>query len=247
MYPGQVSTGAAVIVGDEILSGKVSDTNAPRIVRLFREAGVTLSRMTVIGDEPAMIADEVARCSRAFDYVITSGGIGPTHDDCTIAGVARAFSVGIVRNPELESMIRGFWRDRFNDAALRLAEVPEGARLLYGKDGLLPVVVIQNVYLLPGIPRLFAVKLESLRHELSGRPTVLHSLYLTSDETAIAALLGAVDSEFPSVRVGSYPQTEHLDHSLWVTLEGTDPAEVERATCRLVSLLPPSDLVRVQR
>ncbi len=242
-----MSTGAAVIVGDEILSGKVTDTNTPLLVRLFRNAGVTLCRLTVIGDQPEAIADEVSRCSRACDYVVTSGGIGPTHDDCTIAGVARAFGVGIARSPVLEAMIRGFWRERLNDAALRLAEMPEGARLLYGEDGLLPVVVMHNVYLLPGIPRLFALKLKSLRLELTGQPTIMHSLYLTSDETAIAGFLSTVDGEFPNVRVGSYPQTERADYSLWVTIEGTDAAEVERATGRLASMLPATDLVRVQR
>ena len=129
--------------------------------------------------------DEKLLTDRILDGILrhridtdASGGIGPTHDDCTVRGVAAAFGLGVELHPELEAMIRGYWRDRFTPAALRMAEVPAGSRLLAGGDGLLPLIVCRNVYLFPGVPRLFSAKLPSLRRELKGTVKVLNGLYL---------------------------------------------------------------------
>jgi molybdenum cofactor synthesis domain-containing protein len=242
-----VTTAAALIIGDEILSGKVADTNGPLLIALLADLGVRLQRLVYLGDEMDDIAAEVRACSDRFDAVITSGGIGPTHDDCTIAAVARAFGVGVDRDPDLEAMIRAWWADRLTDDALRMADVPAGARLLYGGDGLLPLVVIRNVYLLPGIPRLFEAKLPALRSELAGVRLCLSSLYLRSDESRVAALLRQVDGEFPAVKIGSYPRLEAEDFRIWVTVEAEDGDVLEGAVARLLALLPADEVVRVER
>ena len=242
-----MTTAAGIIIGDEILSGKVRDTNAPLLIDLFREIGVELQRLAYIADELDAISGEIRGTAAAHDVVVTSGGIGPTHDDRTVAGVARAFSVPVVRDPDLESMIRRFWGARVNDAALRMADVPQGARLIEGGDGLLPIVAVANVYLLPGIPELFRAKLPTLRRHLSGTRVVIGSLYLRSDESSIAALLGSVDGDFSGVKVGSYPSLHDADFRLWVTVEGPDPGEVVRAIECLLEGLKPEDVVRVER
>src|SRR5210317_403438 len=120
-----MTTAAAIIIGDEILNAKVRDTNTPLLIDFFAELGVDLERVVVIGDELEGIAAEVATCSEKYDVVLTSGGVGPTHDDCTVRGVANAFGVGVVRHPDIEEMIRGYWGERFTESALRMAEVPE--------------------------------------------------------------------------------------------------------------------------
>jgi len=243
-----MTTAAAIIIGDEILSAKVRDSNTPLLVDLLAELGVELGRISVIGDDCETIAAEVASCSNKYDVVITSGGVGPTHDDCTIKGVAGAFSVGVVVHPELEAMIRAYWGPRFTESALRMAEMPEGSRLLYSDDGLLPLVVFGNVYLFPGVPRLFAAKLPSLRGELTGTTKVLHSVFLNSDESRVAPLLGQVAEEHPEVKVGSYPRFgEAVDHRLWISLEAVDGAKVSAATDHLLELVPDEDVVRVER
>ena len=243
-----MTTAAAIIIGDEILSAKVRDANTPLLIDLLAELGVELGRIVVIGDDCEGIANEVAACSAKYDVVFTSGGVGPTHDDCTIEGVASAFSVGVVVHPELEAMIRAYWGARFTDSALRMAEMPEGSRLLYGDDGLLPLVVFDNVYLFPGVPRLFAAKLPSLRGELTGTPKVLHGVYLNSDESRVAPLLGRVAEEHPKVKVGSYPRFgEDVDHRLWICLEAVDGEEVAAATDHLLELVPDEEVVRVER
>jgi molybdenum cofactor synthesis domain-containing protein len=243
-----MTTAAAIVIGDEILSAKVRDANTPLLIDFMAELGIDLERIVVIGDDCKAIAAEVAKCSQKYDVVITSGGVGPTHDDCTVRAVADAFGVEVVRHPDIEAMIRAYWGERFTESALRMAEMPEGSRLFYGDDGLLPLVVFENVYLFPGVPRLFAAKLPSLRAELSGTPKIVHGVYLNSDESRIAPLVGQVAEECLKVKVGSYPRFgEGKDHRLWISIEGTDANQVAEATDRLLELLKDEEVVRVER
>lgn len=229
-------TAAVVVIGDEILSGKVAEANLGLLIPMLRQEGVQVRRVAIIPDEVDAIAAEVADCAARHDAVITSGGIGPTHDDLTVDGVARAFSVEVVRNSELEFLIRSWWHDRLTDAALRLADVPAGSRLLAADDALLPLVVMRNVFLMPGVPHLFQRKLETLRRELGGGvPPTLRTMTIAAEETAIAAALSAVAAAFPQVKIGSYPRHRR---TVWVTLEGVDAAQVSIAAKRLAELLP---------
>jgi molybdenum cofactor synthesis domain-containing protein len=237
----------AVIIGDEILSGKIRDTNTPLLIDELRVAGVELVRIVIVGDEPSAIAEEVERSSGRADHVFTSGGIGPTHDDRTIEGIALAFGLPVVHHPELEEMIRAKWGDRTNEAALKLAEVPEGARLLRAAGAFLPVVAIRNVFVLAGVPQIFAAGLEVVRGELRGTCICLQSLYLSSDETSIAAVLTRVAKELPEVKIGSYPRIGDPDHRVRVTVEGTDEDRVQAALASLLELLPPGSVLRIER
>jgi len=241
-----MTTAAGIIIGDEILTGRVRDTNAPLLIDLLNDLGVTLCSISIIGDDLDTIAEHVQRDAGRYDAVITSGGVGPTHDDLTIEGVARAFDVPVVRHPELEQMIRRLWGERFTEGALRMADIPQGGRLLFGHDGLLPLVAIRNVYLLPGIPQLFAAKLKALRDELHGCRPTLHHLYLSSDESRIAPCLAQVDGEFEDVKIGSYPTFGQADYRLWVTIEGMEAQRVERARDRLLELIPPAEILRTE-
>ncbi len=147
-----MTTAAAIIIGDEILSGKVRDANSAPLIDLFAEIGVDLQRIAFIGDEVEDIIAEVRGCSERYDAVITSGGVGPTHDDRTVPAIAKAFGVEVECHPDLEKMIRAWWGERFTEAALRMAEIPAGSRLIYSNDGLIPMVAFRNIYIFPGIP-----------------------------------------------------------------------------------------------
>jgi molybdopterin-biosynthesis enzyme MoeA-like protein len=226
----------------------VREANTPVLIDFMASLGIDLDRIVVIGDDCAGIAVEVAACAAKYDVVITSGGVGPTHDDCTVRGVAEAFRVGVVRHPDIEAMIRAYWGERFTESALQMANVPQGSRLLYGDDGLLPLVVYKNVYLFPGVPALFAAKLPSLRAEIRGTPKVVHGVYLNSDESRVAPLVGQVARECPEVKIGSYPRFgEKTDHRLWISLEAVDAETVAAATERLLDLLKDEEIVRVER
>jgi molybdenum cofactor synthesis domain-containing protein len=243
-----MTTAAAIIIGDEILSGKVQDTNTRSVIQMLHEIGVELVRIVTIGDDPACIAEEVNRCRWRCDHVITSGGVGPTHDDRTMEGVALAFDRGVVRHPDLERVIRHHWGARVNDAALKLSEVPEGARLLASGDGWLPVVAVENVFILPGIPKLFEAKLVRVREQLAGgRPRVLHSLYLSADESSIAEVLSRVDDAHDAVKIGSYPRLGGADYRVHVTVEAAEREDADRALDQLLELLDAEYVVRVER
>ena len=138
-------TCALVVIGNEILSGKVQDSNAYFAACELRKLGVSLLRVAVIPDEIPIIAEEVAYCSARFDIVITSGGVGPTHDDLTMEGVAAAFKRKLILHPDLERLIRSHFSDRVNSAGLKMAEVPEGPVLNEAGDIRFPTVQIENV------------------------------------------------------------------------------------------------------
>jgi molybdenum cofactor synthesis domain-containing protein len=242
-----MTTAAGIIIGDEILSGKVRDANAAPLIALCAEVGVDLQRISYIGDTEEDIVAEVRFCAERFDAVITSGGVGPTHDDRTVASIAKAFGVGVERHPDLIKMIHAWWGERLNEAALRMADIPAGSRLVYSNDGLIPMVAINNVYIFPGIPRLFAAKVKALRGELEGSRKHLANLYLSSDESAIADRLTAVDSASPEVKIGSYPRSEGEDHRVWITFESASAEAANEAVDRLLAVLDAAEVVRVER
>jgi molybdenum cofactor synthesis domain-containing protein len=242
-----MTTAAAIIIGDEILSGKVRDRNAGPLIDLLAELGVDLQRIAYISDEEDDIISEVRSCSDKYDVVITSGGVGPTHDDRTVPSIAAAFGVAVEVHPDLEKMIRAWWGERFTEAALRIGQVPVGSRLLYSGDGLIPLVQFRNIFIFPGIPRLFAAKIGALKSELIGSERHRRNLHLSPDESAVADRLAEVDRSFPEVKIGSYPRSEGEDHRVWVTLEGTTASAVDAALDRLLEVLDADEVVRVER
>jgi molybdenum cofactor synthesis domain-containing protein len=222
-------TAGIVVIGDEILSGKFVEENAAFLIGELRALGVELRRITVVPDDLDDIADTVVDCARRFDHVFTSGGVGPTHDDVTMAAIAKGFGTTVTRHPDLEARIRAYWRDQLADANLRLADVPAGATLVYGKDQVWPVVAYENVYIMPGVPALFRRKFVDIRDRFRAAPVTAARLYVDLEEGELAPHLDAVVAEFPAVKVGSYPRFSERDFRVLVTLEGTDGAQVSGA------------------
>ena len=224
-----MATAGIVIIGDEILSGKFVEENAVFLIGELRTLGVDLRRITVIPDDLADIAATVRDASARFDHVFTSGGVGPTHDDVTMAAIAHAFGTTVTRHPDLEAKVRGYWREQLADANLRLADVPAGAELVYGKDQIWPVVCYRNVYILPGVPTLFRRKFVDIRDRFRAEPVTAARLYIDLEEGELAPHLDAVVAAHPTVKVGSYPRFSERDFRVLVTLEGPASAEVTAA------------------
>lgn len=222
-------TAGIVIIGDEILSGKFVEENAAFLIGELRSLGVDLRRITVVPDDLHDIASTVVATSDRFDHVFTSGGVGPTHDDITMAAIAHAFGTTVTRHPDLEMRVRAYWKDRLADANLRLADVPAGAELVFGKDQVWPVVCYRNVYIMPGVPTLFRRKFIDIRDRFRSVPVTAARVYVDLDEGELAPHLDAVVKDFPAVRVGSYPRFSERDFKVLVTLEGTDGAQVTAA------------------
>jgi molybdenum cofactor synthesis domain-containing protein len=222
-------TAGIVIIGDEILSGKFVEENAAFLIGELRALGVDLRRITVVPDVLDDIATQVTEAAGRYDHVFTSGGVGPTHDDITMAAIAHGFGTTVTRHPELEAKVRGYWKDQLADANLRLADVPAGAELVYGTGDVWPVVSYRNVYILPGVPVLFRRKFLEIRDRFRSEPVTAARLYLDIEEGELAPHLDAVVAAHPSVRVGSYPRFSERDFRVLATLEGASAGEVGAA------------------
>ncbi len=236
-----------VVIGNEILSGKVHDSNSPFLARELRGLGVQLERITVIPDDVEVIASIVAETAVLFDYVFTSGGVGPTHDDITIEGIARAFDVDVVEHPDLRRLIEGYAKGPPSKSFLKMAEVPEGATLDDVSGATFPVVVMRNVYILPGIPEIFEAKVISLRDRFRQAPFYLRQVLVSIPETVLADYLNATLAAFPDLLLGSYPKLKNPEYKVRVTLESKDGDYLDRALEDLLARMPEGAVVRVDR
>src|SRR3954454_769827 len=158
-------TAGIILIGDEILSGKIVDENARFLTAELRELGEPLLRVVIIPDVLDEIAVTVRDFAGRFDHVFTSGGVGPTHDDLTMDGVAMAFGEKVIRHPELERLLRGYYGERLEERNLRMADVPARAHLGHGDQRAWPVIARGNVYILPGVPEIFRRKFKSIREK----------------------------------------------------------------------------------
>jgi FAD synthetase len=236
-----------VVIGNEILSGKTVDSNSSFLARELRRLGVTLKRVTVIPDELDVIADTVREFHQQFELVFTSGGVGPTHDDITIEGVARALGRQVVRHPLLEGKIREYLDGRpVNAAHLKMAEVPEGAELLLDDRLRFPTVKVENIYVLPGIPEILQQKFLALKERFVVDPYYLRIVYTNEIESNIAIHLNATLAEYPALLLGSYPKIGDPEYRVKVTLESKDKEYVERAFADLLNRLPQGWVVRTE-
>jgi len=240
-------TAAALIIGNELLTGKIQEGNLAFLgAELFR-LGITLRRVLMCQDDVDVIAADLDALRAQHDLVFTSGGVGPTHDDVTLVAIAKAFGRALVRAPEIERLIRDYHGPRTTADHLRMADVPEGARLLANEEVRWPTVVIENVYVFPGVPEIFRLKFPVVRAELSaGARFYSRAVYTRCDEGEIASALAAVALRYPQTFVGSYPRFRDPDHSLKLTVDGADQAVVERALDEIVAFLPPDKIVRVE-
>ncbi|MBI3301615.1 MAG: competence/damage-inducible protein A [Deltaproteobacteria bacterium] len=247
MLPMRELGAGIVVIGNEILSGKTVDSNSAFLARELRQLGVTLKRITVIPDELDVIAETVRDFHQQFDIVFTSGGVGPTHDDITIEGVAQALGRRVIVHPVLESKIREYLNGRpANAAHLKMAEVPEGAELLMDDRLRFPTIKAENIYILPGIPEILQQKFLALKDRFAVDPYHLKIIYTNEIESTIAVHLNATLREYPDLLLGSYPKIGDAEYRVKVTLESKDKNYVERAFTHLLTLLPQGCVVKTE-
>jgi molybdenum cofactor synthesis domain-containing protein len=202
-------TAALLVIGDEILSGRTQDKNIGQIAVWLNEQGIRLSEVRVVPDESSRIADAVNALRITHDYLFTTGGIGPTHDDITVDAIAAAFEVPVVIHPEARKILEDYYRDRpggLTDSRLRMARTPEGAELLRNPYSGAPGVKMDNVYILAGVPEIAASMLEALTGQLEGgRSIVSVTVGARAAESDVADLLRETEEAHPGVAIGSYP------------------------------------------
>jgi FAD synthetase len=238
-------TAGIIIIGDEILSGKIRDDNSFFMARILWSHGIEVCRISVIPDLIDEIAEEIRNFSLGFDYVFTSGGIGPTHDDVTIEGISEAFDVGTVIHAALKELLEKKL-GTLSPEQLKMAEVPDGAELISGETLSFPLIKFRNVFVFPGIPQLLRKKFLAIE-KLFNEPAVrLKKVYFSESESLIAPVLNGIVRTYRNVKIGSYPVVDNADYSVMVTLESLDAASLELAVKKLLDGIPGEKLIRVE-
>lgn len=238
-------------IGNELLSGKVRDQNVHYLAQELRALGVPLRLVLVVPDEVPAIIDALALARDRADAVITTGGVGPTHDDVTVRAVADAFGLDRVRDAQLERDIQTYYGGRANDDVLAMADLPRGAELLRPVPFFLPIIRVGPVFVFPGEPGALRRLFDGWKEALRQQPFVLARFELDADEGELAPPLRAHQSEFPTIQIGSYPRfDEGAPYRVLVTLEGKDPEAVrgagERLAARLREAFGDRALIRVE-
>jgi molybdenum cofactor synthesis domain-containing protein len=209
MASDRIWTAALLVIGDEILSGRTQDRNIAQVATWLNEQGIRLAEVRVVPDDARAIGDAVNALRGGNDYLFTTGGIGPTHDDITVDAIAAAFGVPVVVHPEARQILEDYYRDRaggLTEARLRMARTPQGAELLRNPYSGAPGIRIGNVYILAGVPAIAASMLEALTGSLEGgRPMVSVTVGARAAESDVADLLRETEQAHPGVAIGSYP------------------------------------------
>lgn len=232
-------TACLIIIGNEILSGRTQDANLAIVGKKCDALGIRLTEARVIADVEADIVETVNTCRKLFTYVFTTGGIGPTHDDITAAAIARAFNVKVVRNKEaVNAMDRYYEPRRLTDARLKMADIPEGARLIDNPVSGAPGFQLENVFVLPGVPSIMDAMFDGLTDRLVGGDPILTDNVTTNLlESEIAAGLGVLQEKYPDVGMGSYPYFRKGKLGVNLVLRGTDAGRMDAAADELATTI----------
>lgn len=238
------TTAAILIIGDEILSGKTEEKNAKFLISELRDLGVSLGLIMVVPDDVNKIGTALKEMSEQFTYVFTSGGVGPTHDDVTLLGVCKAFSVNMHRHPEVELALRNYFGDKIQETHLRMADVPEGSVFINAPELRWPILSYQNVYIFPGVPEFFRQKFSAIKESFRASEFYLKLIFTKQDEFDIADHLTQVATDYPQVSIGSYPVFDRDDYKVKVTIESKNSQATESAFNSLVALFDKDKIVQ---
>ncbi len=234
-------TAAVILIGNELLSGRIADENMHYIATSLVRVGVTLSEVRVIADDCAMIIDTVNNLRSRYNYVFTTGGIGPTHDDITAECIAQAFAKPLIQHPEVCKSLKAFFEAKGVDAnaeRMRMANMPEGATPLEHEGSPVPGFVMENVYVLAGVPRIMQSMLVAAIPQLEkGRPTISVSVRCNVQEGTLAKGLAVLQLKHPTVDIGSYPLSREFDFNVTLVVRGTDAQELNEIADKIEALI----------
>jgi len=234
----QAPTACLIIIGNEVLSGRTQDKNLAWIAAELNKLGIRLMESRIIPDIGQTIITCVNSCRRQFDMVFTTGGIGPTHDDITSEFIAKAFGVPLISHPEARALLGAHYpKDQINEARMKMANIPEGATLIYNPVSAAPGYKMENVYVMAGVPRIMQAMFDGIKHTFKGGAPMLSatvSAYIT--EGTIATELGRIQEQFPTVEIGSYPFVRHQKLGTSLVARATDKDALSACKSALTSL-----------
>jgi len=228
----KIWTAALVVIGDEILSGRTHDKNIAQVASWLQVQGIRLAEVRVVPDDEDKIAEAVNALRTTHDYLFTTGGIGPTHDDITVDAVAKALGLPVVVHPEARRILENYYATRggLNDARLRMARVPEGADLIPNRMSGAPGIKLGNIHLMAGVPHITAQMLDALTGTLEGgAPLLTETVGCWTPESEVADILREVEQAHANCSIGSYPFFRDGKVGANFVIRSTDPADL--ASC----------------
>ncbi len=238
MPESSATTACLLLIGNELLSGRTQDQNLAYLGKRLAALGISLAEARVIADDNDTIIRHVNECRAAFDYVFTTGGIGPTHDDITAAAIAEAFGVAIERHSAAEQVLRDFYGEQLNESRLKMAHMPAGAVLIGNPLSGAPGFQIDNVFVLAGIPSVMQAMFEALAERLRhGAPILSRTLKTDRREGELATDLASLQAAYPELSIGSYPFFTSQHRGVNIVLRGTDSDRLGHAIAELCALV----------
>jgi molybdenum cofactor synthesis domain-containing protein len=238
VFTDRVFTAALVVIGDEILSGRTEDKNVAQVALWLGVQGIRLAEVRVVPDRTDAIVEAVNTLRARNDYLFTTGGIGPTHDDITVDAVAEAMGVGVIVHPDARAILEGYYESRggLNDARLRMARVPDGAELIPNRYTGAPGIRIANVFLMAGVPQITSGMLDALSGKLEGgAPMLTETVGCWVAESEVAELLGSTEKAHAGCQIGSYPFWRDGRGGANFVIRSTDPQQLAACTRALVA------------
>ncbi len=228
-----------IVIGNEILAGRTQDTNTPWIAERLTDHGIVLAEVRVIPDVREEIVSTVNEMRQKHDYVFSTGGIGPTHDDITAACVAEAFEVELVQDEQAFRMLEEHYGlEELTPSRIKMSMVPDGAILIPNPVTAAPGFIMENVYVMAGVPRIMQAMLDHLLGMIdAGKPILSNTVACSLPESTVAAELGVLQEKYPGLQLGSYPHYRGGILGLSLVLRGTDKAVLERATDELIAII----------
>ena len=232
-------TAAIIVIGNEILSGRTKDANLIYLAERLNDTGIRLMEGRIVADLEEAIVEAVNGCRPKYDYVFTTGGIGPTHDDITAGSVARAFGLPLKPHPDAVARLeRHYAQGQLNAARMRMALTPEGASLIDNPISAAPGFRIGNVLVFAGVPAIMQAMFEGIKHTLVGGAPLRSRTFRTNlPEGVLAADLGALQTRYPDVEIGSYPSFARRESGVRIVLRSTDAARLDAASAEFVTLV----------
>ena len=217
-----------IIIGNEILSGRTQDKNLSYLATWLNEIGIQLTEVRVIRDEEDEIVDTVNLLRKKYDYVFTTGGIGPTHDDITSESIAKAFNVDLETNPQALAILKDYYKDsELTEARLKMTKIPKGAELVENPVSKAPGCKIENVFVMAGIPKIMQGMLEGAKmHLAGGEPMKSESVDVFMPESFIAEELSNLQNKFKDVEIGSYPFVKDGKYGTSLVMRSSDKTKL---------------------
>ena len=237
----EIVTAGMVAIGDELLSGRTRDRNIGHLANVMTVSGIELREVRIVGDTQAMIVEAVNPLRMRYDYVFTSGGIGPTHDDITADAIGAAFGVPVDHDPRAMAILSAHYAERgleFTDARKRMARLPQGSDLIENPLSKAPGFRIANVHVMAGVPSIFEAMLDNVLPTLrTGTPVLSQAVDSPFPEGAIGGPLGEIQKRHENVAIGSYPRFENGNHSVQIVIRSREAAAIAAAKADVEAML----------